>query len=233
MGLLERISSPRDVRRLTTRQVDDLAAEIRAFLVDSVSRTGGHLGPNLGVVELSIALHRVFDSPRDTIVFDTGHQAYVHKLLTGRQDFTALRRGDGLSGYPARAESEHDVVENSHASTALSWADGIAKARQLRGEAGAGPIDWIVLRNRLGSQAMHNKRKVGTALTQLSKRIGFRVAPGFAERVIFRELFPRGLTLLDLKDIGTEQLSMSNIAARQELRELITTLNLPGVSVSF
>ncbi len=135
MGLLERISSPRDVRRLTTRQVDDLAAEIRAFLVDSVSRTGGHLGPNLGVVELSIALHRVFDSPRDTIVFDTGHQAYVHKLLTGRQDFTALRRGDGLSGYPARAESEHDVVENSHASTALSWADGIAKARQLRGEA--------------------------------------------------------------------------------------------------
>lgn len=134
MGMLERISSPRDVRRLTTRQVDELAAEVRAFLVDSVSRTGGHLGPNLGVVELSIALHRVFDSPRDTLVFDTGHQAYVHKLLTGRQDFSDLRRRGGLSGYPSRAESEHDVVENSHASTALSWADGIAQARLLRGE---------------------------------------------------------------------------------------------------
>jgi len=134
VGLLDRISSPQDVRRLTTRQVDELADEIRAFLVDQVSRTGGHLGPNLGVVELSIALHRVFDSPRDTIVFDTGHQAYVHKMLTGRHDFSSLRRRGGLSGYPSRAESEHDVVENSHASTALSWADGIAKARQLRGE---------------------------------------------------------------------------------------------------
>ncbi|UZN05061.1 1-deoxy-D-xylulose-5-phosphate synthase [Cellulomonas sp. S1-8] len=134
MGVLGRISSPQDVRRLTTQQVDELAGEIRAFLVDQVSRTGGHLGPNLGVVELSIALHRVFDSPRDTIVFDTGHQAYVHKMLTGRQDFSDLRRRGGMSGYPSRAESEHDVVENSHASTALSWADGIAKARQLRGE---------------------------------------------------------------------------------------------------
>ena len=135
MGLLDSISSPQDVRRLTTQEVDALAEEIRAFLVDQVSRTGGHLGPNLGVVELSIALHRVFDSPRDTIVFDTGHQAYVHKLLTGRTDFSSLRRRGGMSGYPSRAESEHDVVENSHASTALSWADGIAKARELRGEA--------------------------------------------------------------------------------------------------
>ena len=113
------------------------------------------------------------------------------------------------------------------------YAEMVWAARQMRGEAGAGPIDWLVLRNRLGTQAMHNKRKVGTALGQLSKRIGFRVAPGFAERVIFRELFPRGLTLLDLKDVGTEQLSMSNIAARQELRELMTTLNLPGVKVDF
>ena len=134
MGLLDRISSPQDVRRLTTLEVRELADEIRAFLVDQVSRTGGHLGPNLGVVELSIALHRVFDSPRDTIVFDTGHQAYVHKMLTGRRDFSELRRRGGMSGYPSRAESEHDVVENSHASTALSWADGIAKGRQLRGE---------------------------------------------------------------------------------------------------
>ncbi|MDO5529471.1 MAG: division plane positioning ATPase MipZ [Paracoccus sp. (in: a-proteobacteria)] len=113
------------------------------------------------------------------------------------------------------------------------YAEMVWNARQTRAAAGAGPIDWLVLRNRLGTQAMHNKRKVGTALTDLSKRIGFRVAPGFAERVIFRELFPRGLTLLDLKDIGTEQLSMSNIAARQELRELISTLKLPGVKVDF
>lgn len=113
------------------------------------------------------------------------------------------------------------------------YAEMVWSARQMRGQAGAGPIDWLVLRNRLGTQAMHNKRKVGGALQSLSKRIGFRVAPGFSERVIFRELFPRGLTLLDLKDIGTEQLSMSNIAARQELRDLITELNLPGVSAKF
>ncbi|MBU3028683.1 division plane positioning ATPase MipZ [Paracoccus marinaquae] len=113
------------------------------------------------------------------------------------------------------------------------YAEMVWMARQMRAEAGAGPIDWLVLRNRLGTQAMHNKRKVGGALATLSKRIGFRVAPGFSERVIFRELFPRGLTLLDLKDLGTEQLSMSNIAARQELRDLIVTLNLPGVEAAF
>ncbi|MCA5893930.1 1-deoxy-D-xylulose-5-phosphate synthase [Isoptericola sp. NEAU-Y5] len=133
MGLLSGIRSPEDLRRLTPAQTTQLAGEIRAFLVDQVSRTGGHLGPNLGVVELTLALHRVFDSPRDTLVFDTGHQAYVHKLLTGRQDFSALRKRGGMSGYPSRAESEHDVVENSHASTALSWADGIAKANAVTG----------------------------------------------------------------------------------------------------
>ncbi|RJE85714.1 division plane positioning ATPase MipZ [Paracoccus onubensis] len=113
------------------------------------------------------------------------------------------------------------------------YAEMVWAARQMRAEAGAGPIDWVVLRNRLGTQAMHNKRKVGGALETLSKRIGFRVTTGFSERVIFRELFPRGLTLLDLKDIGTESLSMSNIAARQELRDLIQTLDLPGVKVRF
>ncbi|WNB84425.1 1-deoxy-D-xylulose-5-phosphate synthase [Cellulomonas sp. ATA003] len=133
MGLLAQIGTPADLRRLTPAEVDRLAAEIRDFLVQSVSRTGGHLGPNLGVVELTLAMHRVFDSPRDSMVFDTGHQAYVHKLITGRQDFSALRKRDGLSGYPSRAESVHDVVENSHASTALSWADGIAKANVVRG----------------------------------------------------------------------------------------------------
>ena len=133
MGQLDRISSPLDVRRLSAKQADELADEIRTFLVESVSRTGGHLGPNLGVVELTIAMHRVFESPLDTMVFDTGHQAYVHKMLTGRTDFSKLRVRDGLSGYPSRAESAHDVVENSHASTALSWADGIAKANELQG----------------------------------------------------------------------------------------------------
>lgn len=133
MGLLERVRRPADLRSLTPAELDELAAEIRTFLVESVSKTGGHLGPNLGVVELTIALHRVFDSPTDTIVFDTGHQAYVHKMLTGRQDFSGLRRRGGLSGYPSRTESDHDVVENSHASTALSWADGIARANQLAG----------------------------------------------------------------------------------------------------
>lgn len=133
MGILSSINGPDDVKGLTPTQLPALAAEVRSFLVDNVSRTGGHLGPNLGVVELTIALHRVFDSPNDTLVFDTGHQSYVHKLLTGRHGFDNLRHEGGLSGYPSRAESDHDVVENSHASTALSWADGIARGFQLSG----------------------------------------------------------------------------------------------------
>lgn len=132
--MLERIGSPRDLKELTYAELDELAAEIRDFLVDNVSRTGGHLGPNLGVVELTMGIHRVFDSPHDSIVFDTGHQSYVHKLLTGRRDFSNLRRRGGLAGYPARDESVHDIVENSHASTALSWAAGIARGHTLRGE---------------------------------------------------------------------------------------------------
>ena len=134
MSLLASISGPADLRALSREQLRLLAQEIREFLITRVSQTGGHLGPNLGVVELSIALHRVFDSPRDTIVYDTGHIGYVHKLLTGRQDFAGLRTRGGLSGYPSRAESEHDVVENSHASGSLSWAAGIARGRRLRGE---------------------------------------------------------------------------------------------------
>ncbi|MFD0485421.1 1-deoxy-D-xylulose-5-phosphate synthase [Kineococcus sp. GCM10028916] len=134
MGLLETIKGPEDLKALPAEDLPALAQEVRDFLVAAVSRTGGHLGPNLGVVELTIGLHRVFDSPRDRLVFDTGHQSYVHKLLTGRQDFARLREAGGLSGYPSRAESEHDVVENSHASTSLSWADGLARAFELRGE---------------------------------------------------------------------------------------------------
>lgn len=130
--LLTRITGPRDLDSLGPEQLTELATEIRGFLVDAVSKTGGHLGPNLGVVELTIALHRVFESPKDKVLWDTGHQAYVHKLLTGRQDFAGLRGKGGLSGYPSRAESEHDVIENSHASTVLGWADGLAKANQVR-----------------------------------------------------------------------------------------------------
>ncbi|MEV0689142.1 1-deoxy-D-xylulose-5-phosphate synthase [Streptomyces sp. NPDC050388] len=132
MPLLTRIRGPRDLDRLTAEELSQLAEEIRTFLVDAVSKTGGHLGPNLGVVELTIALHRVFESPRDKVLWDTGHQSYVHKLLTGRQDFSRLKMKGGLSGYPSQAESEHDVIENSHASTVLGWADGLAKANQLR-----------------------------------------------------------------------------------------------------
>ncbi|MFD6531408.1 1-deoxy-D-xylulose-5-phosphate synthase [Streptomyces sp. NPDC060184] len=133
MTLLESIGGPRDLAPLSGPQLTELAADIRTFLVQAVSRSGGHLGPNLGVVELTIALHRVFDSPRDRVLWDTGHQSYVHKLLTGRQDFSKLRSKGGLSGYPSRAESEHDVIENSHASAALGWADGLAKANELLG----------------------------------------------------------------------------------------------------
>ena len=135
MSLLERIQGPRDLKELTAEQLPQLAAELRDTLIRIVTRNGGHLGPNLGVVELTIALHRVFDSPVDRILFDTGHQSYVHKLLTGRYpDFGTLRQRGGITGYPNQAESEHDVIENSHASTSLSYADGLAKAYQLRGE---------------------------------------------------------------------------------------------------
>ena len=134
VSLLSKIHSPADLKRLDLAELQALAGEIRDFLVTTVARTGGHLGPNLGVVELTMALHRVFDSPTDAIIFDTGHQAYVHKILTGRQDqFGRLKMTGGLSGYPNRAESEHDLVENSHASTALSYADGLAKAFALTG----------------------------------------------------------------------------------------------------
>ncbi|NUH37856.1 1-deoxy-D-xylulose-5-phosphate synthase [Streptomyces samsunensis] len=133
MPFLENIRGPHDLKALTGEELEALAQEIREFLIKAVARTGGHLGPNLGVVELSIALHRVFDSPADRILWDTGHQSYVHKLLTGRQDFSKLRHKGGLSGYPSRAESEHDIIENSHASTVLGWADGLAKANEVRG----------------------------------------------------------------------------------------------------
>ncbi|MCU1623846.1 MAG: deoxyxylulose-5-phosphate synthase, partial [Frankiales bacterium] len=135
MSLLASITGPDDLKRLSASQLPTLASEIRDTMIDVVSSTGGHLGPSLGVVEITLAIHRVFDSPRDKVLWDTGHQAYVHKLVTGRLgSFGTLRRRGGMSGYPSSAESVHDVIENSHASTALSYADGLSKAFALRGE---------------------------------------------------------------------------------------------------
>ena len=131
MAILDSVNGPEDLKTLTHKQLLELAQEIRDFLIAKVAKTGGHLGPNLGVVETTIAIHKVFDSPNDSIVFDTGHQSYVHKILTGRKDFDTLRQKDGLAGYPQRSESVHDIVESSHASSSLSWADGIAKAYKL------------------------------------------------------------------------------------------------------
>ncbi len=134
MTVLDRVNGPEDLKKLSADELKTLAEEIRSYLVSSVAKTGGHLGPNLGVVEVSIAIHRVFNSPVDSIVFDTGHQSYVHKLLTGRKNFDSLRQKGGVAGYPQRSESEHDIVESSHASSSLSWADGIAKAYRLTGQ---------------------------------------------------------------------------------------------------
>lgn len=133
--MIEQIKSPKDLAAFSPADLIALAAEIRTFLIDKVTKTGGHLGPNLGVVELTIAIHRTFDSPKDVVLFDTGHQSYVHKILTGRSEgFDLLRQKGGLSGYPSRFESEHDVIENSHASTALSWGDGISRGFSLTGQ---------------------------------------------------------------------------------------------------
>ena len=134
MSVLERINGPRDLDALNPSELVQLCAEIREYLVSAVAKTGGHLGPNLGVVETTVAIHRVFNSPKDSVIFDTGHQSYVHKMLTGRKDLSTLRQKDGLAGYPQRAESIHDIVESSHASSSLSWADGIAKAYKLTGQ---------------------------------------------------------------------------------------------------
>jgi len=131
MSLLSNISNPRDLDGLSASDLKQLCSEIRESLITDVAKTGGHLGPNLGVVETTVAIHRVFESPKDSIIFDTGHQSYVHKMLTGRSDLSTLRQKDGLAGYPQRSESEHDIVESSHASSSLSWADGIAKAYKL------------------------------------------------------------------------------------------------------
>ncbi len=196
---LASVRGPEDLRELSPDELTDLSAQIREFLIREVSRTGGHLGPNLGVVELTLALHRVFESPHDQIVFDTGHQSYVHKLVTGRHDFSNLKRRGGVSGYPSRAESEHDIVENSHATTALSWADGLAKANQILGRtdrhvvavigdgALTGGMAWEALNNiavgldrNLVIVVNDNGRSYAPTIGGLAERLAtLRTAPGY------------------------------------------------------
>ncbi|WP_017610393.1 1-deoxy-D-xylulose-5-phosphate synthase [Nocardiopsis xinjiangensis] len=201
MALFESIHNPDALKRLPADQLPELARGIRDFLVDSCSQTGGHLGPSLGVVELTVALHRVFDSPRDPILFDTGHQAYVHKMLTGRHDFSALKAEGGLSGYPSREESEHDFIENSHASTVLSYADGMAKANEVQGErertvvavigdgALTGGMAWEALNNiaerkdrRLVIVVNDNGRSYSPTRGGLAEHLSsLRMAPGYEQ----------------------------------------------------
>ncbi len=200
--LLSRISCPADLRQLSPEELGSLATEIRDFLVRNVSRTGGHLGPNLGAVELTLALHRVFDSPVEPILFDTGHQSYVHKIVTGRhENFASLRQSQGLSGYPSRAESEHDWIENSHASTALSYADGLAKAFDVRGDrrpvvavvgdgALTGGMCWEALNNIATSDrpvvivVNDNGRSYSPTIGGLAEHLaGLRLRPGY-ERML-------------------------------------------------
>ena len=200
--LLSRISCPADLRKFSTEELASLATEIRDFLVRNVSRTGGHLGPNLGAVEITLALHRVFDSPTEPILFDTGHQAYVHKIVTGRHGlFGTLRQSQGLSGYPSRAESEHDWIENSHASTALSYADGLAKAFDVRGDrrpvvavvgdgALTGGMCWEALNNIATSDrpvvivVNDNGRSYSPTIGGLAEHLaGLRLRPGY-ERML-------------------------------------------------
>lgn len=203
--MLEQVRGPADLQHLSQAQLTELAAEIRQFLIHKVAATGGHLGPNLGVVELTLALHRVFDSPHDPIIFDTGHQAYVHKMLTGRAaDFDTLRKKDGLSGYPSRAESEHDWVESSHASAALSYADGLAKAFELTGHrnrhvvavvgdgALTGGMCWEALNNIAAARrpvvivVNDNGRSYAPTIGGLADHLaGLRLQPGY-ERLLER-----------------------------------------------
>jgi 1-deoxy-D-xylulose-5-phosphate synthase len=202
--LLARITGPGDLKSLSPAELSLLAAEVRDFLVCKVSRTGGHLGPNLGVVELTLALHRVFDSPNDRILFDTGHQAYVHKMVTGRQEgFDLLRRRGGLSGYPSRAESEHDMIENSHASTALSYADGLAKAFALRGE-GRHVVAVVgdgALTGGMCWEALNNIAGAGNPLVIVVNDNGRSYAPtigGLADHLAALRLSPGYEKVLDL-----------------------------------
>ncbi|MBV8929028.1 MAG: 1-deoxy-D-xylulose-5-phosphate synthase, partial [Mycobacteriaceae bacterium] len=202
--MLEQVRGPADLQRLSQQQLTELAEEIRQFLIHKVAATGGHLGPNLGVVELTLALHRVFDSPHDPIIFDTGHQAYVHKMLTGRcQDFDSLRKKGGLSGYPSRAESVHDWVENSHASTALSYADGLAKAFELSGHRNRHVVAVVgdgALTGGMCWEALNNIAAAGRPIVIVVNDNGRSYAPtigGFADHLAGLRLQPGYEKLLE------------------------------------
>jgi 1-deoxy-D-xylulose-5-phosphate synthase len=180
--ILQSIETPADIKELSHEQLLTVAEEIRSFIIDSVTSTGGHLGSNLGAVELTLAVHRVFDSPRDVILWDTGHQAYVHKLLTGRRfGFKSLKQAGGMSGYPNRAESEHDWIENSHASTALSYAHGIAKAFALRGEGADRRVIAVVgdgaLTGGMAYEALNNLGHAGCPVVVVLNDNGRSYAP--------------------------------------------------------
>ncbi|MCK1797085.1 1-deoxy-D-xylulose-5-phosphate synthase [Streptomyces sp. XM4193] len=237
--MLARITEPRDLDRLSNEELNRLAGEIREFLIESVSKTGGHLGPNLGVVELTIALHRVFDSPRDKVLFDTGHQSYVHKLLTGRQDFSRLRKKDGLSGYPSRAESPHDFIENSHASTVLGWADGIAKAHQVRGlddhvvavigdGALTGGMAWEALNNIAAAKdrplvivVNDNERSYGPTIGGLANHLAtLRTTDGY-ERFL-----ARGKEMLNRTPVVGKPLYETLHGAKKGLKDLVAPQGL-------
>ena len=218
-----------DVRqRSFGRYLENRMAFLAREGIDLPTPTLGELPRNVeGVDPLSAAVGAL-DAEHDFIVIDCpGSHTRLSQMAHTLADTLVTPMNDSFIDFDllARMSPEGEVLGPS------IYSEMVWSARQLRGQAGAGPIDWVVLRNRLGTTEMHNKRRVGEALTRLSRRIGFRVAAGFAERVIYRELFPRGLTLLDLRDIGTQQLSMSNIAARQELRDLLAELRLPGVKV--
>jgi len=213
--ILEHIDSPADLRALTPDELDVLSREIREFIVDAVTHTGGHLGSNLGVVELTLALHRTFDSPRDILLWDTGHQAYVHKLVTGRRDqFTHLRQEDGLSGYPSRTESEHDWVENSHASTVLSYAHGMATTMELQGSDRrvVAVVGDGALTGGMAYEALNNLGHSGKRVVIVLNDNGRSYAPTVSQL---------SLSLTQLR------LSPAYVQARQRLRTLLR--ELPGV----
>src|ERR1039458_69773 len=214
--ILQSIETPSDIKDLTQEQLDQLSAEIRSFIVESVTTTGGHLGSNLGVVELTLALHRVFDSPRDVILWDTGHQAYIHKLVTGRRgDFPSLKQAGGLSGSPSRQESEHDWVENSHASTALSYAHGIATGLHLRGEDERRVVAVLgdgALTGGMAYEALNNLGHAGSRVVIVLNDNGRSYAPTISK-------LSTGLTNL--------RLSASYIHARERTRHVLRSI--PGL----
>lgn len=224
--ILEKIKGPKDLRSLNSADLEELCSEVRQFIVDTVTETGGHLGSNLGIVEITVALHRVFSSPRDILLFDTGHQAYVHKLLTGRMaDFSGLRKGGGLSGYPSRRESPHDWIENSHASTALSYAYGISTALELGYEptvgsdAGDGPRTVVAivgdgaLTGGLAYEALNNIGHAGKRVVIIWNDNGRSYAPTVSK-------LSTGLTRL--------RLNPSYMQARTKIRQMIAELPAVG-----